>query len=505
MTRWWESRAFVVAALIASVLPLLWTSLPPLSDLSGHIGRYHIASAIGGSADLARHWAFEWALIGNLGVDLLVHALAPLIGVEGAARLIVTLIPLLWASGLILIARAADGRLSPAAAFAFPLAYGFPFQFGFVNFMLAAGLALHALALWIWMGRRGRVRLRAVLFVPIACVLWIAHSFGWAMFGLFAFAAEVMRLRDSGWLHAMLRAGLSCLPLALPLAAMIGGSPSEPWAWDWTAKLSWVPSLLRERWKWWDVACAILLFGILWMAVRDRRLRFDPVIGIAALAGFVAFLALPRLALGGAYVDMRMLAPAVALALVAIRVKPGHEVFDHRLALAATAFLAFRTITSTAAMILFAQPQAAALEAVPHIPRGAAVLVLVNQPCTTEWADRRLGHIAGIAVARRDIFENGQWTIGGQQLLQHHHPDAELYASDPSQLVYPDSCDFKQTRFDAAVRDFDRGTFNYVWTLDFPAQRQLAPDVKRVWSNGVSAIYAVDRNPSRLPVGAAPQ
>ncbi len=507
--RWWETRWFALGAMLLAAVPLLWPAVPPLADLPGHIGRYHIASAIDSSSDLPRHWRFEWALIGNLGVDLLVHALAPLTGVEVGARIVVTLIPVLWVSGLILVSRESGGRLSPAAAFAFPLAYGFPFQFGFVNFMLSAGLALNMLALWIRLGRSGRVKTRMILFVPISWLLWIAHSSGWGMFGLLAFAADVARLRGAGrsWYAGIAAAGLACVPLALPAIWMLlseQGSAGEL-SWDFKAKMSWFPSLLRERWKWYDVASAALLFCVLWMTMRDRRLRFDPIAGAAGLIAFAAFLLLPRLALGGSYVDMRLLAPTVALGLIAIRVAPGHEWFERRLALAAAAFFVLRMISSTAAMTLAAQPQQQALEAVPHLPRGAAVLVLVNEPCTSQWVSRRLGHIAGIAVARRDIFENGQWTLAGQQLLRHRHPTAEPYAADPSQLVYPVSCHYRTTIFADAVRDFDRDTFTHVWTLDFPARAALASDVQRIWSNDTSTLYAVERPPSRLPVRPAPK
>jgi len=120
------------------------------------------------------------------------------------------------------------------------------------------------------------------------------------------------------------------------------------------------------------------------------------------------------------------------------------------------------------------------------------VLVLVNEPCSSQWHSDRLGHIAGIAVARRDVFENGQWALAGQQLLRARHPEAEPYRTDPSQLVYPAICEFKTTNFGEAIRDFDRGTFRYVWTLDFPARPALAGDVRLVWSNKVSALYAVE-------------
>lgn len=490
--RWWETRAYALAAVLASAIPLLWPALPPLADLPGHIGRYHIAANVARAADLQRHWLFEWGLVGNLGADLLVQALAPLLPAERAAKLVVVLIPPLWVSGLIALSRqGGGGRLSPAAAFAFPLAYAYPFQLGFVNFMLAGGLALHAL--WLWVRLEARPGVRVLAFVPISIALWIAHSFGWGMFGLLAFAAELVRQRREarGWIEGGARAALHCLPLAGPALLMLGGPAGEGALWDWKSKASWVAILLRERWKWYDVACAFVPLALLWGALRGRRLRFDTVTGAGALLCLAAFVALPRLMLDGAYVDMRMLAPAVALALVAIRVAPGEARLAGRLAIAGTAFFALRLATSTIAMLLFAQDQQAALAAVPHLPRGAAVLVLVNEPCSSQWHSDRLGHIAGIAVARRDVFENGQWAIAGQQLLRDRHPQAAPYRADPSQLVYPAHCEYRTTHLGEAVRDFDRGTFRYVWAIGFPARPRLARDVTLVWNNRISAVYRV--------------
>ena len=196
---WWIGPGFVWVCILLSTVPLLWPAIPPLVDVPGHIGRYHVAIDLWRSADLQRHWDYHWAPIGNLGVDLLVIPLAKWVGVELATKLITVAIPPLFVAGLIRLSHAATGTLSPSAALAFPLAYGYPFQFGFVNFMLAAALALHALASWIRLA--DRPALRAMIFIPVSCLLWVAHSFGWGLFGLLAFTAEVMRLRSHGWLR----------------------------------------------------------------------------------------------------------------------------------------------------------------------------------------------------------------------------------------------------------------------------------------------------------------
>jgi hypothetical protein len=172
-------------------------------------------------------------------------------------------------------------------------------------------------------------------------------------------------------------------------------------------------------------------------------------------------------------------------------VSPGHPRLERALALGGAAFFAIRMIGSTAAMLLFAQVQGRALEAVPHLPRGSAVLVLVNEPCSSQWSSDRLGHIAGIGIARADLFENGQWALPGQQLLRPRHLGAAPYLADPSQLVYPSRCEYRTTDFATAIRDFDRGTFTHVWTMGFAPRARLAPDVTLVWSNTVSAVYRV--------------
>ena len=39
---WWQSRRCVATAALFASLPLLWPAVPPLVDLPGHIGRYHV-------------------------------------------------------------------------------------------------------------------------------------------------------------------------------------------------------------------------------------------------------------------------------------------------------------------------------------------------------------------------------------------------------------------------------------------------------------------------------
>lgn len=500
---WWQRRPVALAAIVLATVPLLYPAIPPLTDMLGHIGGYRIL-AEAGRAPLAQHYAVHWAWIGNLGVEGLVLALHPLLDVEPAAHLVVAMIPALTVAAMLWVSREAHGRVSASAGFALPLAYALPFQLGFVNFALAAALALAGLALWIRLARTRADWVRIVVLAVAAGPVWLCHSFGWAMLGLFVLGAEwVIRGRrgERGWRRFVLSA-LACAPMAWPQAlAMLGGTPMQGDTGDWfdvAAKAQWIASLLRERWKVYDVACVIVLALVLWMAVRSPRLRFDPLLGVPALLGLAAFVLTPRLFAGGAYVDMRILPYAVALGLLAIRAEGE---IARRLAIGGAAFFGLRLATSTVALALFAQGQAAELAAVQHIPPGAAVLSLIAEPSTADWNNPRLSHVAGIAVERRRVFTNEQWAIAGQQLIAPRHPAAAPFDRDPSQLVFPKGEPYAQTDFDSAIARFDRGTFDYVWTVGFPPGRAYARDLTPIWSNARSALYRVGR---RTPLSPTP-
>ena len=180
---WWQTRWFVVAVAIMAAIPLVWPDIPPLVDLPGHMARYRVQLAPAPFRGCGDWYNFHWQLIGNLGVDLLIEPLAPIFGLELAVKLIVLTIPPMIAVGFLWIAREVHGRIPATALFALPLAYSYPFQFGFVNFALSMALALNAFALWLRLARTGQFRLRAILFVPI---------------GVPAVAVPHLRLGDAG-------------------------------------------------------------------------------------------------------------------------------------------------------------------------------------------------------------------------------------------------------------------------------------------------------------------
>ena len=220
---WWQSWWGAGAIVLLCALPLLLPTIPHLVDMPVHMAANKVELDLARSADLQNYYSLHWALIGKRGMNLLVIPLSKLVGLELAVKLIMIAVPPMTAAGFLWVASEVHGRIPPTALFAVPFAYSYPFIFGFANFVLSMALCFLAFALWLRLGRLGRVKLRALLFVPLAIIVWLAHTFGWGVLGIMAFSAELVRQHDRGrsMRDAMLRAILHCLSLVVPLILMV--------------------------------------------------------------------------------------------------------------------------------------------------------------------------------------------------------------------------------------------------------------------------------------------
>jgi hypothetical protein len=511
---WWQLRTAAVLLVLLSAVPLVWPDIAPLIDLPGHMGRYRIQLDLAQSPALQQFYSFDWALIGNLGVDLLVELLAPLIGLEPAVKLIVLMIPPLTVAGFLWVAYEAHGDLPPTSLFAVPLAYNFPFLFGFVNFALSMALAFLALALWLRLGKQGRLGLQAILFVPIGLLIWITHVFGWATLGLMIFIVELVGLRTAGrgLVGAAVGAALRCLPLLPPFLAMLAWRSSDAGGGtgDWFAldtKLGWVSMIFRDRWMLFDLLSLAVPFALILAALREPGLQFSRALGGAAIALFAVFLLLPRILLGSAYADMRLAPYMVAVALLAIR--PAADLAPRRLrliALIGVAFVLVRTGATTVSMFLYDRTYDRELAALERLPQGARLLSFVGRTCDDQWRSERLEHLPSIALVRRGAFANDQWEMPGAQLVRVNYPAARDFSRDPSQFVVPPGCAGTPWRpVDQALANYPRGAFDYVWLIRPPPYRpEAVAGLRTVWRGGSSVLYRTDARQAPLPQPGSP-
>ena len=501
---WWERPLTVTSLVALMALPLLWPAIPPLVDLPGHMSRYAVAADGGRSAALASFYGFHWRLIGNLGVDLLVVPLARVIGVEAATKLVVLAIPPLTGLGFLLTARAVQGRVPPTALFALPLAYGYPFQFGFVNYALSMALAFLAFAGWLTLADRGRFALRAVLFVPVGALVWLAHTYGWGVLGLLAFSAEFYRLWRGGkplW-RALAEAPVQCLPLAPPAILMVlwraGDSAGRTGKYfEWTNKGRWIINALRDRWEAFDVASVVVLLAVLALvlplAAWGRSVRFGPRLTFGALAMLAAFVLMPRIVFGSNYADMRMVPFVLAALLLSIRVE--NPRLASWIATAGAVFLVLRIGATTVSYALYDRQTVRQLQAIEHIRPNSRVVALVGNDCRDLARPDRIYHLPSLAVVRRHAFVNDQFLLPGAQLLSVRYRGAAPFVSDPSQIVTPVRCGEWRT-VEHALAVLPWGGFDHLWLMDIdPAKWPSDPRLTPVWRSGDSVLYDVAGSP----------
>jgi hypothetical protein len=502
MGGWWNSRPWLIAFVLISAIPLLYPPIPPLVDLFGHMGRYRVELDIGRSSWLSQYYGFHWALIGNLGVDLLVMPLGRLVGLEPAVKLIVLTIPPLTVAGFLWVAREVHGRVPPTALFALPFVYGFPFLFGFVNFALSVALAFLAFGLWLRLGRLGGTRLRAWLFVPISLIVFFAHTYGWGMLGLLCFSAEAVRLHDAGrsWFRAGVEAALHTAVMALPILIMLiwrsetHGGQTTAW-FEWQLKWRWIYSALRDRWRWFDIGSLVAAGLVFVYALVSRKLTLSRNLAFSAIVLAISFAILPRIIFGSAYADMRLLPYLFAVALLAIRFRGAVNVRTAQvLAALGLLFYAGRIGATTASLAIAANDQQAKLQALDHVGRGARVVTLTGMPCTAYWPLLRNSHLGAMVVVRKEGFSNDQWLMEGLNLLDLKYVRAGYYAADPSQLVRPNGCrDFLHREIDESLAGLPRGDFDYLWLVDVPPyDPALVAGMRPVWRGPGSILYRLN-------------
>lgn len=496
---WWESPAVVAALIVAATIPLLYPKIPPLVDLFGHMGRYRVELDLAHSPWLQRYYDYHWAAIGNLGVDLLVVPLGKLIGLEPAVKWIVLMIPPLTVAGFLWVADEVHGRIPPTAFFALPFVYGHPFMFGFVNFALSMALAFLAFGLWLHLGRLGRTRLRAILFVPISLIVFFCHTYGWGALGLMCFSAEAVRQHDRGigWVRAGYNAALHASVMALPIVIMLAwrsevhGGTTLDW-WNWESKFGWLKMALRDRWEWFDIASLWVVGPVLAAAVAFRQLTFSRNLLFTAFVLLICFLTLPRIVFGSAYADMRLLPYVIATAVLAVRFRGK---VDRRLgnvlAVVGLLFCISRLSGTTLSLAIASNDQQAKLAALDHVPTGARVVSLVGFDCRSPWVLPRNSHLGAMVMVRRDGFSNDQWVREGLNLLELKYRKPGYFASDPSELARPNYCrDRGHLQIDQALATLPRDDFDYVWLIDPPEfDPKLVAGLHEVWRGPGSILY----------------
>jgi len=216
------SAIFAGLCLAVLLAPVALNAYPPFVDYPNHLARLFIL-ANPGDPVLSRYYRIEWALIPNLGFDLIGLALAQIMPVETAGRVFVGLVIAVSFSAPMALHRALYGRISVLPLLAGPLVFHRALQMGFLSFSLGLGLAIWGVALWH--GLRGLGPwVRFALVQAMALVLFICHLYALGIFAVFVLLSAI----STAWRGGAIRAALpEALAFLLPFILLLAGPSGD--------------------------------------------------------------------------------------------------------------------------------------------------------------------------------------------------------------------------------------------------------------------------------------
>ena len=485
-------------AILASVLvtmPFFIVTIPPLTDVPGHMGS-SAAAAYADDPAFRPLFGFHWHLLPNLGSEIVVAGLRPVIGITSAYWLIAALIPPLFALGIFMIAEV----LNPFGAAAIPWAllfiYSYPFSYGFLNYLLGTALSLIGFA--VWMRLDGRPRLREAATWIAVPLLFLCHAVAGCIFGLLICSRELSLLseRRRVWrLLGKVRPLLSSVVILVSwrLFARSFAGQNET---SLHAKLNALVMLLRDQDRVLDegsVAAALLVFVVgLWLGARPHRAVVPAILFLIPL-----FIVTPSTLSGSSFADERLLPliPILAFAtqdwsrvdvrLVRVVALSGLALFVGRLTLTAASFVAYDAQFSTD------------LAALRHVPDYSRIIVLNTRYCSARrhWRASRLGHLGDLAILYRRSWTNSEWDTDGAHLLQVRTRPSPRFYDDPSQYVWPTSCGGmarNHPTLEDVLPDLPYGKIDFLWLIDASLPIDYSdPRLVERWRNAQSALYSV--------------
>jgi hypothetical protein len=300
----------LVPLCVILLAPLALVDMPPLLDYPNHLARA-VVLAFGHDPILSHIYAAHWAVIPNLGTDLVLPPLLRVLPIHLAGRIVLGCAILLPVVGTIAYSRAVFRHYAAWPLASGLVAYNATVLLGFINFVAAIGLALLLAAGWIaWRDRHPWSML------ALACVGTVALFFCHLMGLVFFYALIAGHELEMLWLLRHSRSAmatriaaalpLAIAPLGLYLVSPLGSMSADiefaslPYKFEQLV-FPFLNYLLPL-----DIATGCIVGAFLLACVVFRRCRITPGSGatLALLAG--VYLASPWAFKGTYFLDTRI-------------------------------------------------------------------------------------------------------------------------------------------------------------------------------------------------------
>lgn len=476
-------------------LPFFFVSIPPLTDVPGHMGNAAVA-AYADDPIFAGRMSFHWHLIPNLGTDLIVAVLRRPFGITLSYWLVSASIPFLLATGIIMVARTINPHGAAATPWALIFVYSFPLNDGFLNYMLGVALCLISFSAWILLDRRQRLREGCCWIVmPL---LFLCHVVAGCLLVLLIASREFDLARRHDQMNRLLlriRPLLSSVVIILvwrlSSRSFVGTNRfSVP------AKLNALVMLLRDQNLLLDIG-SLLLALVVFIVGWKRGARPHQAVAAALLGLVLLFVATPTVLSNSDYADERLLPLIPMLAFTTQDWSCVDPWLARLVALSGMALLLVRLAFTTAGFAAYNDSYSIELHALDHISEHSKLIVLNNRDCSASrhWRGNRLDHIGELAIVYRRSWTNSEWDVDGGHLLQIHYRPSPHFYDDPSEYVWPSTCGGTARKHPTmldALSTIPYDGVDYLWLINATLPKGYrAPRLAMRWSEGSSTLYAV--------------
>lgn len=323
-------RWAIAGACLLLLVPLFVTPVLPIIDLYSHVGRYFVLHRIPADPFLSRYYDESWALLPNIGLDLIGTALLSFVTPMQLAKLIIGSVLVLQFLGVLFLYRQVQGRMSwLPILLAAPLSYSFILTWGFTNFLVAVALSIWSIGLWLKF--RDRPVLASVICAPLATLIMVFHGMGFMLYGLFVAAFEFARWRlrqDRSW-AALIRGGaLLALQAVVPVLLFAAAPTSEVESkslqlgeklfehWETSTLSEKIGDNFSRRWESFyrvsetpfpllDLIMFAAVLAIIALALRTGRMRFHPLAWPPLLLALALLVLLPDQLFGAGHLIER--------------------------------------------------------------------------------------------------------------------------------------------------------------------------------------------------------
>ena len=304
---------FAVAACVL-IAPLFTIEVPPIVDYPNHLARLYIIAH--GSSDpwLSHMYKQQWAIIPNLGIDLLVPWTLSFLPLHLAGRIMLALTLLLPVIGTIAYHRALfrDSSFWPLGSFL--VAYNYVFLLGFHNLLLSYGIALLSAAIF-YKTMRGNAISNTGIAAACAIFTFFIHIVGLALLIAIILVHKIFYILEA-WPNWR-RVGRATLvqgcgfgvvvlgPIGLYLASPLAAAPiANSWIGG-TDKLKFLLAPILNYYPALDLITMGSLIIAFILCTAFGRITISPPVGVLAIALFTSYPFLPSQTKTATFVDVR--------------------------------------------------------------------------------------------------------------------------------------------------------------------------------------------------------